>query len=206
MNLTRAQLAEILATASKQNLDTYYPAIVEMCAAAEISTPLRVAHFLVQIGHETGDLLRMEENLNYDQAGLLRTWPKLFNLSNVGQYAHHPEKIANRAYGNRYGNGDEASGDGWRYRGRGLIQLTFKVGYEGYGRSRRVDTLNNPDIILHEPRMCVDVACWYWQTRGINPIADKDDLQTLRRRVNGGLIGIEDCQHRLAIAKRVLGI
>jgi putative chitinase len=206
--LPQSRLAAIMPTATPELIDRYYQPIVNQTTAAQINTALRLAHFLAQIGNETGDLRVMEENLNYDVLGLMRTWPSLFDQATAEDCAHQPEKIANRAYGNRYGNGNEASGDGWRFRGRGAIQLTFQGNYAAYGRARNRDfvTGSNSDLIASDPNLCIDVACWYWTSHNLNLPADRDDIISITKSVNGGLIGLAERERRLANAKHVLGI
>jgi putative chitinase len=208
MTLTRDQLAMIMPLATQALLDRYYQPIVDRTSASQINTALRLAHFLAQIGNETGDLHAVEENLNYSAQGLIDTWPTLFNVQNAAAYAHQPEKIANRAYGGRYGNGPEASGDGWKFRGRGMIQLTFKSNYIAYGAHCHLDFVTDPnyDKIAADPNLSVDVACWFWMAHNLNAIADRDDCIGITRVINGGLIGLPQRQARLTTAKRALGI
>lgn len=204
--MTKQQLQAIMPTATPELIDRYYQPILDKTSAAEINTPLRLAHFLTQIGHETGDMHAVSENLNYSSAGLISTWPTLFNVTNAGNYAHKPELIANRAYGGRYGNGPEVSGDGWKYRGRGFIQTTFKGNYLAFEKATGIAVVLNPDVVATNPDICVMTATYFWTSHGLNAIADRDDLKSLRHIVNGGLIGLDDCARRLAVAKQVLGI
>lgn len=150
----------------------------------EISTPLRVAHFMAQIDHESG-LKPISENLNYSAEGLLKTFSKYFTSSQAKIYARQPEKIANRVYGNRMGNGDEVSGDGWKYRGRGFLQITGKNNYVKLREDTGVDYVNNPDLLLTEADSMIS-ACWYWKTNNINRFADKDDLDGVSDLINLG--------------------
>lgn len=150
----------------------------------EINTPLRVAHFMAQIDHESG-LKPISENLNYSAEGLLKTFNKYFTSSQAKIYARQPEKIANRVYGNRMGNGDEASGDGWKYRGRGFLQITGKNNYIKLREDTGVDYVNNPDLLLTEADSMIS-ACWYWKTNNINRFADKDDLDGVSDLINLG--------------------
>jgi len=207
MTLTRQQLSAIMPLATPALVDRYYQPILDQTAIAGIdASPRRMAHFLTQIGHETGDLHAVEECLNYSADGLVRTWPSLFNKTNAVAFARKPEDIANMAYGGRYGNGGRFTGDGWRFRGRGLIQLTFRGNYAAFEKSTGIPVVSDPDIISRDPEVCVRTATWYWTSHNLNPLADNDNLEGIRKAVNGGLIGIEDCKVRLARAKQVLGI
>lgn len=152
-----------------------------------INTPRRQAAFLATCSHETGGFKRVEENLNYSVSGLRQIFPRYFDDHLAQLYARNPQKIANRAYAHRMGNGDEKSGDGWKYRGRGLIQLTGKSNYKGYCNEAEA----NPDM-LTQPLYAADAAGWFWDHNGCNGLADGENLVALRRRVNGGTIGLQD--------------
>lgn len=171
-------------------------------AAYAIDTPLRVAHFLSQTAHESGGFTRFVENLNYSADGLRNTFPKYFKTVSADAYARQPEKIANRVYASRMGNGDEASGDGWRFRGRGLIQLTGKDNYTLFGKASGQDVLANPDY-LAAPEGAAASAAWYWGYRGINKAADADDVTTVTKLINGGTIGLDERKKLLVVAKKV---
>jgi len=173
----------------------------------EINTPLRVCHFLAQLSHESAGFTRLTENLNYSAEGLLRIFPRYFKNGLETQYARNPQKIANRVYANRMGNGNEASGDGWRYRGRGIIQLTFKNNYSTYsslifGDNRLVE---NPDLASDVSVAC-KIACAYWSVNNLNDLADKDDIRNITRKINGGLNGIQHRTELLNKAKKAIGI
>lgn len=141
-------------------------------ARFEIDTPERVAMFLAQVGHESQSLKRLVENLNYSAEGLLKTWPKRFTPAEAKQYARQPERIANSVYANRMGNGSPDSGDGYRYRGRGLIMIT---GYDNYAEAARALALPlvaQPELL--EQRTWAEIAAgWFWQSRGLNDLADQ---------------------------------
>lgn len=154
----------------------------------EIDTPTRQAAFLAQIGHESGLLTVLEENLNYSQTGLLGVFPKYFNTTNADDYARRPDKIANKAYGSRMGNGDEASGDGWRFRGRGLIQLTGRESYRRCGQALGINLENDPDQLLQH-RPAAMSAGWEWQIKLCNAAIDADNFEKVCRLINGGLNG-----------------
>lgn len=164
----------------------------------QINTPVRMAQFMAQIGHESGSLSCVVENLNYSAAGLLSTFPKHFTQAEAEAFQRQPMVIANHVYANRYGNGDEASGDGWAYRGRGLIQLTFKDNYRACGRAIGADLVANPDALL-VPEYAALAAGWYWHTRGCNAMADAGEMRGITKAVNGGYNGLEE---RMALLDR----
>jgi putative chitinase len=157
----------------------------------EINTPLRRAAFMAQVHHESAGFTRIEENLNYSTQGLIRTWPGSFHIKNAGVYAHQPQKIANRAYANRMGNGPESSGDGWRYRGRGLIQITGKSNYSAFASYKG---MSPGDVVLYlgTPDGALESACWYWKTHNLNQYADQRELEAITRKINGGLNGLNE--------------
>lgn len=155
-----------------------------------INTPLRIAHFMAQLEHESG-LKPISENLNYSAHGLKATFPKYFpNYILASKYARQPEKIANIVYANRMGNGNVNSGEGWKYRGRGFIQITGKENYFRLHIDTDLDCVKNPDLLLEEANAMLS-ACWFWKLKGLNSFADKDDIISITKRINGGLIGIE---------------
>lgn len=166
--------------------------------------PKRMAAFLAQVAHESGSFNFTKEGLNYSAQALRRTWPKRFpTLAVAQQYARNPEKIANKVYANRMGNGSESSGDGYKFCGRGLIQLTGKTNYtrfaDAIGKS-----LNDTVKYLETPEGAVASAAWYWDTNKLNVYADKGDFVGLTRRINGGTIGINDRLHHYKIALNAL--
>ena len=173
-----------------------YKALLER---AEVNTPLRLAHFFAQIDHESG-LKPISENLNYSAKGLRLVFSKYFKTDlEAKKYERKPREIANKVYANRMGNGDELSGDGWRYRGRGFIQLTGKDNYRAFSDyTNKPDYLTDPDMLLNEPDAMV-CALWFWSKNKLNTYADKDDIYTITRRINGGLNGIE---HRKELLKK----
>ena len=198
--------AQQLAEAAKLDLahaealiDGINAAIVE----AELNTPHRLAAFIGQTGEESGGFKFFVENLNYKAESLLRTWPTHFNEENVNEYAHNPEKIANRAYANRGGNGDEESGDGWAYRGRGAIQITFKDNYEACSRDLGVDFISNPDA-LETPEGALASAAWYWKKHKLNHYVDNNDFTGLTKTINGGTLGLSGRMDRFNHAMSVL--
>ncbi|MBK9795204.1 MAG: glycoside hydrolase family 19 protein [Holophagaceae bacterium] len=185
-----------------------------LLAAQGLDEPRRLAAFLAQVGHESAHFNRLEENLNYSAAGLQRTWPKRFPTAEVAAaYANNREKIANRAYGGRLGNGDEASGDGWRYRGRGLIQLTGKANYEQAEGSLNQGLVANPDSLAQDRVLAVQAALWFWDSRGLSALADAHpgedeaaDFLQITRLINGKNMGQPERLSLWASAKAVLGV
>ena len=168
-----------------------------------VTTPLRQAHLLAQLKHES-NLKPISENLNYSAEGLLKIFKKYFpTLESAKAYARKPEKIANRAYANRMGNGDEASGDGWKYRGRGFIQLTGKANYKALTDFTGTDYISNPDLLLNEADAVI-AALWFWKNISGNALADADDLLTISKRINGGTNGLEHRKELLAHFKVLL--
>jgi len=160
-----------------------------------IDSKLRIAAFLAQCGHESIGFTKLVENLNYSAEALTRTWPKRFPADVAAKYARQPERIGNRAYANRMGNGPEESGDGYRHRGRGLIQLTGKGNQSDFARSIN-KTLDETLDYLKTKQGAVESACWYWKTRELNALADVVDMKTLTVRINGGLMGLDDRKAR----------
>ena len=158
----------------------------------EITTVERVAAFLAQCGHESADFTVLEENLNYGAKGLLGLFKKYFpNEDLAKQYERKPEKIANRIYANRMGNGPEESGEGYAHRGRGAIQLTGKLNYQAFANSVG---LSLEDAIIYCGTMdgAIESACWFWQKNKLNAVADKKDVLLMTKKINGGTIGLED--------------
>ena len=167
-----------------------------------INTPLRIAHFMAQIEHESR-LKPISENLNYKPERLLVVFPKYFIRSQANYYGGKPELIANRVYANRMGNGNEASGEGWKYRGRGFIQITGKENYFRLANDTDLDCLKNPDLLLEEPNAMIS-ALWFWKLKGLNKLADKDDIIGITKKINGGNIGLSHRKQLLAKYKKEL--
>ena len=174
--------------------DRWVNALNETCQEFAIDSPYRIAGFLSNVAHESAGFKFVSENLNYSAASLMRVWSQRFPTVEIAQrYAMQPEKIANRAYADRMGNGDEASGDGWKYRGRGLIQLTGKNNYVAYSMACDNEAIQKPDIVA-EPKYAAESAGWFWSVNRLNQLADAQDIQGMRKRVNGGLNGLDDVQ------------
>lgn len=163
----------------------------------------RVAAFLAQAAHESAELTALEENLNYSAEALVRMWPSRFSPDAAAHYARKPELIANRAYASRLGNGDQASGDGWRYRGRGIFQLTGKANYRAASIAITGDAdtlLLNPELVA-VPEYACETAGWFWHSRELNVFADVGDFEGLTRKINGGLNGLNE---RVAYWRRAI--
>jgi putative chitinase len=157
-----------------------------------ILTPNQQAAFIGQCGHECGHFRILEENLNYRAATLMKLWPKRFpTLEIANAYAGNPKKIANMVYANRMGNRDESSGDGYRFRGRGCIQLTGHANYFHAGKALGVDFVMEPDLVA-TPKYAAMTAGWFWSTHGCNEAAEAQDWVKLTKKINGGTIGLED--------------
>ena len=201
---TPAHLKEMIG--NNPYLSNWHSALTDICPEYGINTPVRLAAFIAQCAHESGNFRLLRENLNYRAASLMKTWPRHFPTMEIAlQYEKKPEKIANRAYANRMGNGDEASGDGWRYLGRGLIQLTGKENYTWFAASLNIDI---EDVVeyLGTFEGAVQSACFFWETNDLNKWADKKDIVTLTKKINGGTIGLEDRIKHFNHACHVLGL
>jgi putative chitinase len=190
---------QLLCTVTTPELaDKWVNAINETCEEFAIDTPFRIAGFVSNVAHESGGFKFVSENLNYSAASLMRVWPSRFPTLEIAQrYAMNPKKIANRAYADRMGNKDEASGDGWKYRGRGLIQLTGKNNYVAYSMACDNEALQKPDIVA-EPKYAAESAGWFWNVNKLNTLADAQDIQGMCKRINGGLNGLDDRQMKYA--------
>ena len=214
MVITQAQLSRAVPEVNRARLNEFVASFNMWAAHFGIDTPLRAAHYLSQVFHESGYLKAVEENLNYSADGLLRTFPRYFNATTANQYARQPEKIANKVYANRMGNGSEASGDGWRYRGRGYIGLTGKSNYADFKRYDlcTADVVNHPEKVAEYPlnQLC---AMWFWEKYKLNVEADKDNglnysevCKTITKKINGGTNGLANRQFLLRRFKKEFGI
>lgn len=202
MNITPQQLKAILKNC--KGPDVWAPILNDVLPDYSINTSIRIAQFIAQTGHESAHYNTLKENLNYSAEALRKVFKKYFpNDEFAQQYHRQPEKIANRVYSNRMGNGNEASGDGWLYRGRGVIQITGKNNYRMcsmylFGDER---LLQDPGM-LQEPEYAIRSACWYWLANDINKVAE--DTRTVTRIINGGYHGINDREQLYATALKVL--
>ena len=202
MAITQQQLAQILP--GNPYVEHWCDALNKILPDYDITTSQRTAAFLAQCAHESGGFTALHENLNYKAESLCKVWPRYFNTSNANDYAHQPEKIACRAYAGRMGNGDEASGDGWSYCGRGLIQLTGKNNYQAFADSIQTDISQIP-AYLQTFEGAVQSACWFWENNNLNACADAGDIVKMTKIINGGELGLDDRTARYNHALQVLG-
>lgn len=174
----------------------------DVCTRYAINTNLRLCHFLAQIAHESARLSVLEENLFYSAAGLLKTFPKYFNPTTALKFAKNPKAIASRVYANRMGNGNEASGDGFTYHGRGCIQVTGKTNYINCGKYLGIDLIKNPELLIM-PKYALESATWFWVVNNLNALADKDDINSITKKINGGVNGLDDRKAILSKCKSI---
>lgn len=204
LDISKEKLQQVMPSATADDIALFQPALAQECIRAHIDTPLRFAHFIAQIAHESGSLRARVENLNYSAKALRSVFGRYFTTDEMAeQYARKPEAIANIVYANRMGNGPTESGEGWKYRGRGLIQLTGKDNYRACGAAIQQDVVGNPDLISQDPAVSVAVAIWFWNRNHLSELADQDDLAGITRRINGGLNGLDDRRAYLEKAKQV---
>jgi putative chitinase len=202
-NFTQDQLEQIVT--GIPYADHWYSALSQCLPDYEINTPHRIAAFVAQCAHESGGFRAIKENLNYKAESLMRVWPRYFpDMATANRYAHNQEMIANRAYGGRMGNGPEESGDGARFCGRGLIQLTGRSNYQAFADSLQMDINDVPEY-LATFEGAVQSACWFWENNNLNQWADKGDILTLTKKINGGTLGLEDRTKHYNHALEVLG-
>lgn len=202
-DFTQDQLTQIIP--GNPHIDHWYEALCQLLPEYEIDTPQRVAAFLAQCAHESGGFKFLTENLNYRAVTLRKVFPKYFPDDAIANaYAMQPAKIANRVYGGRMGNGPEESGDGFRYCGRGLIQLTGKQNYMRFAESIDTPVEEIPEF-LGTFEGAVQSACWFWETNNLNQYADSGDILTMTKRINGGTIGLEDRKKHYEHALHVFG-
>lgn len=212
--MTEQQLKLAMPGILADNISKYLPELNKTLPMYGISTPIRVAHFLSQVGHESNDFASYRENLNYSEDGLLKTFKSDFDVNHdrvisdpekvkAKNIAHKQDEIANFVYANQNGNGNEATGDGSRFKGRGCIQITGEDNYKAVSLFifKDMRLLEHPEL-LELPQYGVLAACWYWSTRNLNSLADKDDIISITKKINGGTNGIEDRKLRLINAKR----
>ena len=170
-------------------------AVIEECPKAGIDTTNELASFLAQCAHESNEFTQLEENLSYSANRLMVVWPKRFpTLVFAIKYEHNPQRLANYVYANRMGNGAEASGDGWRNRGRGPFQITGADNYKLLHKETGLEVLEHPDILL-TPTPGIISACWYWKNHNLDAVDDDADVRVETRRINGGEIGLQERQN-----------
>jgi len=185
-------LQKLCPNTKHDTLAKFVDALNTECANYSINIPQRMAGFLAQVAHESGDFNFVKENLNYSADGLQKIFHNYFpDADTANAYARNPQKIANKVYASRMGNGDEASGDGYKFCGRGLIQLTGKDNYSKFAASLG-KSLDDTVAFLETTEGAVASAAWFWNTHGLNDIADKGDIVTMTKRINGGTIGLDD--------------
>jgi putative chitinase len=204
--LTLSQLKQLLP--KNPYVEHWHRALSQLLPDYDINTPNRIAAFVAQCSHESGGFMVLKENLNYKAATLRKIFPKYFpNDQIANDYASRPNKqvaIASKVYANRMGNGDEASQEGWKFCGRGLIQLTGKSNYQAFADSLEMDINDVPEY-LATFEGAAQSACWFWETNKLNQWADAGDILTLTKRINGGTIGLEDRKKHYDHALHVLG-
>ena len=203
MELTLEHLQQVIP--KNQYVTYWHNALAQLLPQYEINTSERIAAFLAQCAHESGGFVFIKENLNYRWQSLRKVFPKYFSTDQLAQqYEKQPQKIANRVYANRMGNGPEESGDGWRFCGRGLIQVTGRDNYSWFAASLQISPEEASEY-METFEGAAQSACWFWESNNLNQWADKRDILTLTKRINGGTIGLEDrkkhyehCLHVLA--------
>ena len=207
MELSLQQLKELLP--KNPYVGHWHQALSQLLPDYEINTAQRIAAFVAQCSHESGGFTALKENLNYKAVTLRKIFPKYFPSDDLANaYANMPNKqeaIANKVYASRMGNGDESSGDGYRYCGRGLIQLTGKNNYQSFADSLEMNVEDVPEY-LATFEGAAQSACWFWESNNLNQWADKGDILTLTKRINGGTIGLEDRIKHYEHALHVLGV
>lgn len=205
MELTLNQLRQFLP--KNKYVEHWHDALKQLLPDYDINTPQRIAAFLAQCAHESAGFTALKENLNYKPATLLKLFGKYFTPELANVYCAKPNKqeaIANRIYANRMGNGDESSGDGYRYSGKGLIQLTGKSNYQAFADSLEITPTDAAEYMQTFEGACQS-ACWFWETNNLNKYADIGDFETMTKRINGGTIGLEDRKKHYAEALHILG-
>ena len=190
MELTKEQLKQLLP--KNPYVDHWYKALSQLLPDYQINTPQRIAAFIAQCAHESGGFIFLTENLNYKAESLMKIFSKYFKDTGMAKdYEKKPEKIANRIYASRMGNGDEASGDGYKYRGRGLIQLTGKTNYTWFAESLEISPQEAAEY-TQTFEGAAQSACWFWETNNLNKEADAGDIKLMTKKINGGYIGLDD--------------
>ena len=202
--ITFEQLNEFFEDTGEDIVQTFVEPLNEVMTFYEINTPQRISMFLAQVGHESCGLRARKENLNYRAKTLVKVFPKYFRGKNPNEYAMNPKKIANLVYANRMGNGPPESGDGYRYCGRGLIQLTGKNNYQAFASDMNMNLVEATEWLETEEGASWS-AGWFWDSRELNQWADKDDIITVTKKINGGIIGLADRKHHYEAALEIFG-
>ncbi len=197
---------DVLSVLIPQNKDvqTWFNALITILPNYNVVTKDRVAAFLAQTSYESGGFTILQENLNYSSEGLLSIFPTRFNATTAPQYARQPEKIANCVYASRYGNGNDASGDGWKFSGKGIIQITFHDNYAACSQFLYKDDrlVQNP-LLLLQPIDAINSAIWYWQSHNLSDLADTDNFAAITEKINGGLNGEAE---RIALYNKAMNL
>lgn len=206
-DFTKQHLAAMIPT--NKDVDDWYDALVKILPKYGVTSKRRVAHFVSQCGHESADFRTLEENLNYSEKALNSVFGRYFGAGkrDAAEYARNPEKIANYVYMDEFRKskmGNVKDGDGWRFRGRGLKQLTGRDNYTRFGKSIGMTAEEAAEYVA-TPKGAVESACWFWDANKLNKIADTDDVVLMTKRINGGNIGLDDRKKRYARAMEVLG-
>ena len=205
MEIHYTDLASIYPSTAKATLEASLDPLSAAMNRFDISTGSRAAAFIAQAGHESGGFAHMIENLNYGAQGLRTTFGKYFTTVDLANaYARQPQKIANRVYANRMGNGNEASGDGWKYRGRGFIQLTGKDNYARFATAMGI-SLDKVIAYLETTEGAAMSAGWFWDSKSLNTLADQGNFKAITIRINGGTNGWEDRLAHFQKAKNLFG-
>jgi len=205
---TKEQLGKIIP--GNKDVEDWHEALIAIMPKYEINTKRRVAHFLSQCAHESNNFRSLQENLNYSEKALKAVFGRYFGdapKANAAEYARNPEKIANRVYFDKYRKykmGNTNEGDGWLFRGRGLKQLTGRENYTNFGKSIDITAEEAAEYVA-TPKGAVESACWFWNAKKLNNIADTDDVTKMTKIINGGNIGLADRQSRYKNAMEVLG-
>jgi len=203
--LTKVKLEAILG--HKNGTDEWFALLDSILPKHNINTDVRIAAFISQCAHESANFMTLRENLNYSADALPKIFHKYFPTpESAAPFHRRPEMIANKIYANRMGNGDEASEDGFKYRGRGLVQITGKSNYTAFSNAQFGDAsiLDNPDYLLSKEG-AIESACWFFDINHLNAIADTGDVEAMTRKINGGLNGIDDRKAKYALAIKILG-
>lgn len=211
MEITERVLKEIYPHSRYEDRKKFLKPLNDTAALLDVDTPLRLAAFLAQTGHESAELRCLSENLNYSANSLRRVFGKYFAGDEPERFAYKPEAVANRVYAGRMGNGDENSGDGWRYRGRGLIQITGRYNYSVLSEALKEDFINDPDKLLY-PCYAALSSGWFWKSKGLNPLSDrlaepsseKEVFRKITKIINGGYNGLEHRWNLYMRAKKVI--
>jgi len=202
--ITQDQLQSFFEDTDEEIIEGFVEPLNKAMERFEINNPQRIAMFLAQIGHESGGLKHVKENLNYRSSQLLKVFPKYFRDRDPADYERKPEKIANLVYGGRMGNGTEETGDGYKYRGRGLIQLTGHDNYNAFANGVGI-SIDEAVTYLETPEGAAMSAAWFWNSRKLNAVADAGDVVKATKLINGGTIGLEDRKELYEEALEIFG-